>query len=176
MWGALSGLLISCFISINSHVSWDPYKLDPVMFYQFHQGMLSPQLIWNLSGNCQGPWWLPDCQKECRRSCVAPFYTLHFASLDGIYFNLEYPDVEPKTVAVRLFEPHLCTPSTAWTHPCTKPGPLFCLGWTSFTNHTCEGTSPWMACWILILETSCQTPSVGKVLAPHPEIFWCDQI
>ena len=28
----------------------------------------SPRLILNLSWNCQGPWWLPDCQKEYRYS------------------------------------------------------------------------------------------------------------
>jgi hypothetical protein len=33
----------------------------------------SPRLIGNLSGSCQGPWWLPDCQKEYRCSLCSPF-------------------------------------------------------------------------------------------------------
>ena len=41
LWGASCGLLISWFISINSHVSWHPCWLDPGMCYQFHQELMA---------------------------------------------------------------------------------------------------------------------------------------
>jgi len=28
--------IFNYFISLNSHLSWHPYQLNPVMFYQFH--------------------------------------------------------------------------------------------------------------------------------------------
>jgi hypothetical protein len=39
--GALLGWLISCYIFINPHMSLRPYQLDPVVFCQFHQGLMT---------------------------------------------------------------------------------------------------------------------------------------
>jgi len=38
---------------------------------------------------------------------------LHYACLDGIYFCLKYPGVEPKTEAMPPFEPYLYTLTTS---------------------------------------------------------------
>jgi len=63
-----SGLLMSCFLYINPHVSWHPHQLDPFMFCQFHQGLMAVQtnleFTWKMSSG------LDSCQKECRCSCV----------------------------------------------------------------------------------------------------------
>jgi hypothetical protein len=74
----------------------------------------SPRLIWNVSGSCQGPWWLPDFRKTIDvPTCVALFYTVHYTSLNGIYFSLECCGVEPKTEAVPPSRAPSIHPSTS---------------------------------------------------------------
>jgi hypothetical protein len=41
MWEALSGYLVGCFISINSHVSWHLYQLHSFMICQFYHGLMA---------------------------------------------------------------------------------------------------------------------------------------
>jgi hypothetical protein len=36
--------LISYFIYCNAHIPWHPYQLNPVMFCQFHQGLVASQI------------------------------------------------------------------------------------------------------------------------------------
>jgi hypothetical protein len=42
-----------------------------------------------------------------------PVCILNYACLDGIYFCLKYPGVQPKTEAMPPFELHLYTPTTS---------------------------------------------------------------
>jgi len=35
------GLLVSCSIYFNSHVSWYPCQLKPIMFCQFNKGLMT---------------------------------------------------------------------------------------------------------------------------------------
>jgi hypothetical protein len=44
-------------------------------------------------------------------TCVALYYILHYTSVNGIYFSLEYHSVKPKTEDVPHLEPHLYSPS-----------------------------------------------------------------
>jgi len=79
-----------------------------------------------LSGAYQGPWRLLSFWKECRCSYLCnPFYLLHYASLNGIYFSLEYCGVEPKAEAMLSSQAPSIHPSTsAFIGLCTRWGPL----------------------------------------------------
>jgi hypothetical protein len=102
-----------------------------------------PRLISNLTGSCQGPWWLSDCRIEYRCSyLVVLFHILHYSSLNGIYFSVEHRGVEPKIEAVpppRASTLHPSTGTLLVLDLCIRPGPI-CLGWTRSTIHNCQET------------------------------------
>jgi len=62
-------------------------------------------------------------------TCVALLYVLHYTRINGIYFNLEYCAMEPKTEAVPLLDSHLYNPASVpllvlGPYMCTRPGPI----------------------------------------------------
>jgi len=123
---SLLWLIDQLFHFHQSHVSWHPYHLDPVMFLTVLPGTDgSPRLICSLSGNCQGPLWRFDCWKEYRCSaCVSHFHILPYMCLNDFFFWLEYCGEEPKVEAMPPSQAPSIHPSTSaffWssTHPCT---------------------------------------------------------
>ena len=113
MWGACWPIhQLSHFHQILCVLT--PIPVGSCCILSVSPGTGSPRLIWNLSGNCQGPWWLPDSQNEywCSYLCSL-FYVLHYANHDGIHFNLVYCGVEPKTEAVPLSQAPSLHPSTS---------------------------------------------------------------
>jgi len=107
--GPMSGCEQPCLIHQLFHFRVPtPIPLESCYVLPVSPGTdVSPRLIWNLSGDWHESWWLPDCQKEYRCSCMySHFYILHYTSLNGI-FSLEYHGVEPETEAV----PHSSAPS-----------------------------------------------------------------
>jgi len=168
--------------SINFDVSSDSYQFDPVMFCQFHQGLMAfpgefgiyLQTVTGLD-NC-----LTVRKKVYVSTSVSFSWILHYTSLNGIYISLEYCGVELNTETVPPSQapsvhPQLHCLDLFWICLYTRPGPVFVWVEPFFAIHAGQGTRLIMACGIHIFVTSCQTPSVRWVRASHTEIFWCDQ-
>ena len=111
---------------------------------------------------------------------VALFYILQYTSLNGVYFSLEYCGVEPKNEAMvpsqapslhsstSAFIGHgsVCVPDQApfvvWVEP------ILPFAFVRELDHE------WLVVYIS-QKYPVRPPSVGWVLAPYSEIYWCDR-
>jgi hypothetical protein len=98
------------------HFHQFPCVLEPIPVGSCYVLPVSPgidgssRLIWNLSGSC-----LTVRKNIDVPTCVALLYILHYTSLNGIYFCLEYCGVEPKTEAVPFSQaPSIDTSTSAF--------------------------------------------------------------
>jgi len=123
------------FISINSHVSQHPYRLSPVMFCQFHQGLMtilrSLEFILKIIKHLNGH--LTIRENIDVPTFVALFCILNYACLGGLYFCLDYNGVGPKIEEYAPFFTPILHPSTSdliglWTVSVPDKVPCFIWG------------------------------------------------
>jgi hypothetical protein len=84
-------------MSPGTHTSW--ILLCSASFTRdWSQSLTDLECIWKLSRALDG--CLTVGKNIDVPTCVVLFYILHYTSLSGVYFSLEYRGVEPKTEAV----------------------------------------------------------------------------
>ena len=75
-------------------MSLHPYQLDPVVFCQFHHGLMAVHdkfgFMWKQSGALMAVRKNMDAV-----TCVSPFYVFHYTFLNGICFSVECCYVDP---------------------------------------------------------------------------------
>ena len=89
------------------HFHQFPFAKAPISVGSSYVLQVSPgidsslRIIWNYPGAIKGLHGSLSVRKNIDDpTCVAVFYILHYASLVGIYFSLEYRGVEPKSEAL----------------------------------------------------------------------------
>ena len=155
----------------HTHIIWvDMRKLVWLIYLLFH---------WHQS--CQGPGWLPDCWKEykCSNLC-SPFSV--FSILHALMAYILAWNTMVWSPTIIVVPPSWASSTTpqhqglfwSWTCLWTTLGMFCCLGWTHSAIHSFvrELDCQWLVVCI-VLEISCQIPSVGWVHAVYLESFWC---
>jgi len=150
---SLSDQFINYLISIKSYVSWHLYQLDLVVFCQFHQElMVVPGWFGIYLEAVKG---LDGCLTVRMNidvpTCVA-FSIFSIMQTLMAYISTWYIVVWAQDRLCPLLKPHLYTPAPVpflvLDRLCTRPGSLFCLGWTCSAIHICQRTCPYMSCGI----------------------------
>lgn len=157
---------------LNSHMSWHPH---PVASYY----------VLRISSRIDGSPWVSYNYLETAKGLngcftvsawVVLFYIRHFTCLNGVYFILEYRGVEPTDESM----PPARAPSMhSITSPFIALGPFRVKGQAPFTIYfkpvqpftlVKELDRDWLVCGMHISVQTCQSPFVGWVHAPIPEI------
>lgn len=113
----------------NSCMYWHLDQLNSAMFRQFHQELTAAPWQFNLSGNCQVPWYLPFRKSIDVPTCVPFLIFSIIQALMAYYSSLEYCSMEPKAEAIPPFKSPIYTP---WHQRFIGLGPILIPDQASF--------------------------------------------